>query len=210
MNNLSTTPNQEITAKARKSLRGRWALVVGATLVVCILNLVLQKVSLVGPVILLIISGPISLGFITLYLNLCRNNKAEFSQIFSGFNHFVTALSAKLLISVIVFLWSLLLIIPGIIAAYAYCLTFYIIHDDPSISPIEAMQKSKMLMEGNKLKAFYLSCRFIGWAILAILTSGIALLWLAPYIGISFATFYEDIKQDYNELKDEETDTLIC
>ena len=166
--------------------------------------------SIIGPVILFIISGPISLGFASLYLTLCRNEKAVFSQIFSGFNYFISALIAKFLISILVLLWSLLLIIPGIIAAYAYCLTFYIIYDDPSIPPIQAMQQSKLMMKGNKLKAFYLSCRFIGWAILAILTSGIALLWLVPYVGMSFAAFYEDIKQNYNETKDQEKDTLIC
>jgi len=45
---------------------------------------------------------------------------------------------------------------------------------------------------------------------MAILTSGIALLWLVPYVGMSFAAFYEDIKQNYNETKDQEKDTLIC
>ena len=204
------TSNQQITAQARRSLSGNWVLAVGATLAICIINIILQKVSIIGPVILFIISGPISLGFASLYLTLCRNEKAVFSQIFSGFNYFISALIAKFLISILVLLWSLLLIIPGIIAAYAYCLTFYIIYDDPSIPPIQAMQQSKLMMKGNKLKAFYLSCRFIGWAILAILTSGIALLWLVPYVGMSFAAFYEDIKQNYNETKDQEKDTLIC
>ena len=210
MNNLSTTPNEQITALARKSLSGNWALVVGATLALCIINITLQNISNIGPFIVFVLSGPMSLGFACLYLTLYHHKKAGFSQIFSGFNHFIPALIANSLITILVFLWSLLLIIPGIIAAYSYCLTFYIIYEDPSISPIQAMKKSKLMMEGNKLKAFYLSCRFIGWLILAILTSGIGFLWLAPYVGMSFATFYEDIKQNAVEANDKKTDTLIC
>lgn len=210
MSILSTTLNQEITAQARQSLNGKWGLVVGATLITILLNLISQIIPILGPIVWLIISGAISLGFASLYLNLCRDEKAEFLQIFSGFNNFITALVANLLITLFVLLWALLLIIPGIMVAYSYMLTFFILSDDPSLTSSQAMKKSKNMMKGYKWKAFFLSCRFIGWALLTILTLGIGFLWLLPYIGMSFAKFYEDIKQNYIETIVEEPQALTC
>lgn len=210
MSKLSTTQNQEITAQARQSISGKWGLVVGAAIITILLNLVSQIIPILGPIVWLIISGAISLGFASLYLNLCRDEKAEISQIFSGFNNFTTALVANLLITLFIFLWTLLLIIPGIMAAYSYMLTFFILSDDPSLTSSQAISKSKEMMKGYKWKAFFLSCRFIGWAILAILTLGIGFLWLLPYIGMSFAKFYEDIKQNYVETITEEPQVLAC
>ncbi|GHT57847.1 hypothetical protein FACS18945_2990 [Bacteroidia bacterium] len=90
--------------------------------------------------------------------------------------------------------WSLLLIIPGIIAAISYSMTFYIIADDPAISAMDAINKSKKMMYGYKMKYFCLSLRFLGWALLCILTLGIGFLWLMPYIQVTFAKFYDDLK----------------
>lgn len=210
MSILSTTLNQEITSQARQSLSGKWGLVVGATLIAALINMVSQIIPILGPIVWLIISGAISLGFASLYLNLCRDEKAEVSQIFSGFNNFTTALVANLLMTLFVLLWALLLIIPGIMAAYSYMLTFFILSDDPSLTSSQAISKSKEMMKGYKWKAFFLSCRFIGWALLAILTLGIGLLWVAPYMGMSFAKFYEDIKQNYIETVTEEPQALAC
>lgn len=91
-------------------------------------------------------------------------------------------------------LWSFLLIIPGIIAAYGYSLIFFILADEPSIGISEALKKSKAMMRGYKWKYFCLSFRFFGWVILSILSCGIGFLWLAPYMQVSFAKFYEDLK----------------
>jgi len=104
MSKLSTTQNQEI---ARQSISGKWGLVVGAAIITILLNLVSQIIPILGPIVWLIISGAISLGFASLYLNLCRDEKAEISQIFSGFNNFTTALVANLLITLFIFLWTL-------------------------------------------------------------------------------------------------------
>jgi uncharacterized membrane protein len=93
-------------------------------------------------------------------------------------------------------LWLLLLIIPGIIAAISYSMTFYILADDKSIKPMEAIDKSKKMMDGYKWKYFFLCLRFFGWALLCILTLGIGFLWLIPYINVSIAKFYDDVKEN--------------
>jgi uncharacterized membrane protein len=91
-------------------------------------------------------------------------------------------------------LWTLLLIIPGIIASFSYALTFYIIADDNSIKPTEAIRKSKQMMMGHKWELFCLGFRFIGWIILGCLTFGIGFLWIMPYMHVSLAKFYDEVK----------------
>ena len=97
--------------------------------------------------------------------------------------------------SLFIFLWSLLLIIPGIIAAYAYSQVFYILADNPSLSGMEALDQSKQMMKGRKWKYFCLCMRFVGWSILCIFTLGIGYIWLAPYMAVSLANFYRDVSQ---------------
>jgi uncharacterized membrane protein len=95
---------------------------------------------------------------------------------------------------VFIFLWTLLLIIPGILAAYSYSMTFFVLAEDPTIGARNSIRKSKELMFGNRWKFFCLGWRFFGWALLCILTLGIGFLFLAPYVQTSFARFYDDIK----------------
>ena len=93
-----------------------------------------------------------------------------------------------------IFLWFLLLIVPGIVAALSYSMTFYILADEPDINAKEALEKSKIMMDGHKMDLFLLGLSFIGWALLCILTLGIGLLWLIPYMNVSAAKFYQDRK----------------
>ena len=127
-------------------------------------------------------------------LSISRNGTPKLTQIFEGFNQFGRILVAYLLMILFIMLWSLLLIVPGIIAAISYSQTFYILIEDDSIEPLDAIEKSKQLMNGFKWKYFCLCFRFLGWALLCVLTFGIGFLWLAPYMQVSFARFYDDLK----------------
>jgi uncharacterized membrane protein len=91
-------------------------------------------------------------------------------------------------------LWTSLLIVPGIVAAFRYSLTFYILNDDPTIGVTGAIDQSKAVMGGNKWKAFCLGWRFLGWKLLSLATCGIGGLWLLPYMATSFARFYDDLR----------------
>jgi uncharacterized membrane protein len=95
-----------------------------------------------------------------------------------------------------ILLWSLLFIIPGIIVAISYSMVFFILVDDPNIKITEALKKSKKMMFGYKWKYFCLGFRFIGWILLAALTFGVGFLWLLPYMQVSYAKFYDDIKKE--------------
>jgi Predicted integral membrane protein len=191
---------------AKESLRDKWGLAIGTFLVYTLIVNGLQfnysfysnmfgtnMLVSSGGLLSLIIGGPMTLGTAYFALAISRNQEARFEQLFKGFNNFGTALGAYLLMAIFTVLWMLLLIIPGIIAAISYSMTFYIIADDPSIGSMEAIDKSKKMMYGYKWKFFCLNLRFLGWAILCIFTLGIGFLWLIPYMEISFAKFYDDI-----------------
>jgi uncharacterized membrane protein len=198
------TENITLMRAARESLRGKWGLAIGTFLVYTVLTSITGSVesrgsNLTFSILNLIIGGPLALGAAIFSLSLSRNKEATFEQAFQGFNRFSTAFVAYLLIVIYVLLWALLLIVPGIIAALGYSMTFYILSDDPLINPQDALRKSKSMMDGYKLKLFYLCMRFFLLALLCILTLGIGFLWWIPYMHVTMAKFYDDIRE--NELR---------
>lgn len=188
------THNRDLMRLARESLRNNWGLGVGATLLYWIIDIGAGFVPVLGYIVQLLIIGPLTLGFHWIFLRLARRSEAGVGQLFDGFQRFGTALGAYLLMGIFIFLWTLLLIIPGIIAGLSYAMTYFIIADDPTIGPLQAITKSKEMMRGHKWKLFLLNWRFLGWALLCILTLGIGTLWLVPYVSTSLAHFYEDIR----------------
>jgi uncharacterized membrane protein len=98
-----------------------------------------------------------------------------------------------ILVGIFTILWSLLLIIPGIIKGIAYSQVFFLLRDNPEYTALEAITESKKRMKGYKWKFFLLNLSFIGWAFIAIFTLGIGFLWLTPYILTANATFYNEL-----------------
>ena len=101
--------------------------------------------------------------------------------------------AARLLQSLYVLLWSLLLIIPGIIAGYSYAMTEYILAEHPELTAGEAIDCSKQMMSGNRWRLFCMQFSFIGWNLLSALTLGIGSLWVRPYQQAATAAFYREI-----------------
>jgi uncharacterized membrane protein len=194
MDTISKTENKLLMAQARESLRGKWGIAIGTFVVYMLIVVGIQIIPILGAIASIIIAGPMVLGLTIFILSISRNQNTELGLLFNGFNNFGTAIGAYLLMLIFILLWMLLLIIPGIIAALSYALTFYNLADNESIGPLEAITKSKEMMRGNKWKLFCLYFRFFGWALLCILTLGIGLLWLVPYMQVSMAKFYDDVK----------------
>ena len=191
------TENLVLMQMARKSLKDKWGLAIGTFVVYMLIIGAIQTTTEFFPLVgllLLAISGPMALGIAIFSINISRNQDARLEQIFQGFNNFNTSLGAYLLMLLFTFLWTLLLIIPGIIAVLSYSMTFYILADDNSIGAMEAIDKSKKMMDGYKWKYFCLGLRFIGWSLICILTLGIGFLWLFPYMQVCMVKFYDDIK----------------
>lgn len=185
---MSMSENKVLTAKARETLSGKWNIAIPTFFVYFLISLVADQ-------IILIVGGALQLGLVIFTLNLVRGKKAELGQLFDGFKNFVNSLVANLLTILFIFLWALLLIVPGIIAAISYSQTFYLLADNKKLSGREAIKKSKAMMQGYKMKYFLLCLRFTGWFLLCILTLGIGFLWLAPYAQVTFAHFHEELKK---------------
>ena len=100
---------------------------------------------------------------------------------------------ARFLQSIYIILWSLLFIIPGIVASYSYAMTEYILAEDPELTATEAISRSKQMMYGNRWRLFCLEFSFIGWSILCSFTLGIGNLWLTPYKQAAIAAFYREV-----------------
>ncbi len=194
------TENITLMRAARESLKGKWGLAILTFFIYTLITAAPGSVESHGSfltlssMLILIIGGPLALGAAIFSLSLSRGKEARLEQLFQGFNNFSTSLIAYLLILLYVLLWALLLIVPGIIAALGYSMTFYILADDPLVKPQDALRKSKSMMDGFKLKLFYLCLRFFLLALLCILTLGIGFLWLIPYVHVTMATFYDDLK----------------
>ncbi|MEI7620972.1 MAG: DUF975 family protein [Candidatus Moraniibacteriota bacterium] len=188
------TENKVLMQQARETLNGKWGVAVGGFAIYSVIVIAIDLVPVIGPLANLFIAGPLAGGLVIFSLALSRNQEAKFEQLLEGFNDFFKYAVAYWRIVLLVLLWSLLLIVPGIIVAFSYALVFYILADDSSISVKEAFEKSKAMMLGYKWKYFCLGLRFLGWALLCIPTFGLGLLWLLPYMQVSLAKFYDDLK----------------
>ncbi|MDD6816457.1 MAG: DUF975 family protein [Firmicutes bacterium] len=121
----------------------------------------------------LLISGPAAWGLSKYMLDFFRNKKTEITTLFEGFSYFGKAFVLLILMGVKIFLWTLLFIVPGIIATYRYSQAFYVLIDHPEYSANQCLKESTLMMKGNKWKLFCLELSFIGWGILASLPAGI-------------------------------------
>ncbi len=164
--------------------------VTGLTVTVPILTAAFISVG-VFSLVLSLVGAAVTLGHNKYYIDLVLHNKKDnVGVLFDRFGIFFKAVGLQLYIGFFVFLWSLLFLIPGIIAAYRYSLAPYYMAERPDIGIREAVNLSKQTMAGHKGRLFGLHFSFIGWSILSTLTFGIGYLWLAPYINAAQAAFY--------------------
>lgn len=176
-------------------LSGRWGTLV---VIYLIYDLIIGgcgalSVIGIGSIAMLIVTGPLALGLTMISLNVIRMNFVNIEQMFDGFKNFTNAFLLSLLQSVFVMLWSLLFIVPGIIKAYSYSMSTYILADNPGMAPNDAIKASMQLMQGNKWRLFCLDLSFIGWDLLSALTCGILYFWVAPYKQAAYAAFYQNL-----------------
>lgn len=139
-------------------------------------------VVLLAAIAIFIISGATTLGYAKYNLNLIDDKDPQLSDLFSQFHRLGTGLLMVFLRSLYTALWTLLLVIPGIIAEYRYSMASYILYENPEMTANEAITESKMLMRGNKMRLFGLRLSFIGWFLLAACGVIPILMLLAPMV----------------------------
>ena len=141
-----------------------------------------------------VLRGSISIGHDRFCLKLVDGEQAQFEDLFSAFDIFGNAFVLNLLITLKVFAWSLLFVIPGIVKAYAYSMAYYIKLDHPDYGWNVCITASRQLMDGHKWEKFVLDLSFLGWIIVGSLCLGVGTLWVTPYMEAANAQFYEYVR----------------
>lgn len=200
--------NVQIRQLTREAIRGKWLAGAVITLVFGILYGLISAFSvlntddevifsLLSLLTAIVIGYPLTVGYTMVWLNVVRNNThPEIKDLFGAFNrrYHRSAMGTLLLMNIYTFLWTLLLVIPGIIKSMEYAMTPFIIADEPELGCNEAIEKSMAMMHGHRWQLFKMYLGMIGWMILGVFTCYIAWLWIVPYYQTAFAQFYRELK----------------
>lgn len=209
--------NFEYRAAAREKLSDRWnevavmgAIVVGLSILVNVVpDVALDEIlsawgkltlSGLGTVVAVLLLAPLEYAMYNTLLMVVRNEETgslveKMWSLFKGnYDRYVVAMVLETL--VIVGLSLITFGIAGIIFAYAYKMVPYLLHDYPDLKPKEALKLSREMMRGSKWDLFVLDLSFIGWIVLGVLSMGILLFWITPYIATAEAEFYNDLKNE--------------
>lgn len=152
-------------------------------------SLIALAMSLVGAII--------SVGLVVYMVNFVKDKECDYQMIFSKFKNWMTIVATYILQSIYIVVFTILLIIPGIIKALGYALVPFILADDPDLGANDILKLSEKMMKGHKMDYFIFNLSFIGWFILGAFTFGILYIWLLPYQQTATTKFLLDIKENY-------------
>lgn len=152
---------------------------------------------LLGTIAMYVALPPLMIGFYMVFLNGTYGDQPKVSTLFEGYKKEYLGKSIILFLLVAIFtcLWSLLLVIPGIIMAFAYSMSWFVLAENPNMTAREAIRESKEIMNGHKMDFFVLSLSFIPWILLVYVTLGIASIYVMPYMQLTITNFYHNIKR---------------
>lgn len=215
----------EYRAAARETLEGRWNETALMTLIIIAIPALLGVSTVCFPfmgldemssivmnssvnglttLVSILVIVPLECAMYNVFVSMIRGtmeNDTPVKEMFVFFKQdWVRYVKTYILEMIIIFLISLITLgIGGIIFSYAYAMVPYLLHDYPELGAREALRMSRELMKGHKWDLFVLQLTFLGWIILAILTCGIGLLWLTPYMSAAQGHFYQDLKDELIE-----------
>jgi uncharacterized membrane protein len=186
-----------LKSSAKEQIKGKIGILFLISLLASLITGAVSAVPLVGTIAGMLLSGAFSLAMIQIYMNLGYGRRPEVGDLFSQMRNILPAFCTQFLVGLFTFLWSLLLFVPGIIMGCAYSQAMYILADDPGIGPMEAIRRSKEMMEGHKMEYFVLCLSFYGWALLGAFTLGILYIWLIPYMQATLTNYYKYLKGEF-------------
>ncbi|MFT5055452.1 MAG: putative membrane protein [Pseudoalteromonas distincta] len=190
-----TISNSDLISQGKDKAGINWGQAILGSLIMMIVSGVVGVIPFALGSLLL--AGPLRLGYVIWALKIVREDDFKLDHLFDGFKNFGNALATYLLNVLLILLWSLLLIVPGIIKALAYSQALYVLADEPEIGPMDALKKSEAMMNGNKVKYFLLGLIFMLLSLACVLTLGIGFLFLLPVMQITLANFYNEVKMNY-------------
>lgn len=197
----------ELKEKAKRSLHGRYGETTKLLLMYFLINIGVGFIfaflsfnevssSVLSEIVTLVIAGLLNFGYYSFFLKISRDEEVTYNELFKRTDLFLPCIAIMVLTGIFTFLWSLLFIIPGIIAAISYSMVYFVALDNPELKAMDVIKKSKEIMNGHKMDYFILELSFIGWSILSVFTFGILMIWLVPYMQVTYANFYNEIKKE--------------
>lgn len=184
----------ELKALAKVQIKGRIGVLFVCMLLVTLAGSISSVIPVVGYIAYLLFYPALMVGYNLVHYNLANGQEPKVEDLFSRFSSWSNAFVYSIVNGLFVFLWSLLFIIPGIVKALSYSMGYYILIENPEMSGMEALNKSKEIMHGHKMELFLLYLSFVGWTLLSVLACGIPLIYVGPYMNQTLVNFYLNIK----------------
>ncbi len=190
--------NRQIRSQARSALGGLfarpWLMGVAVAFIIGLILALANSIS--AGFATLFLTGPLYVGLHRAFLKIAREDTVEIEDAFAGCYDFGSNLALGIMHQIIIFLWSLLFIIPGIVKKYSFAMAYFVKSDNPSFSWRECLDESERLMKGHRFKYFLLQLGFIGWDIVAFFVPlGLGYVWLNAYKSAASAVFYDELQR---------------
>ena len=184
----------ELKNEAKEQIKGKIGILFLIFLIIAMIGAGSSLVPVVGWFATIIIMPAFNISLCMIFLNLAKEEDISVGDTFKGFNITGKAVWLSIITNFFVFLWSLLLVIPGIIKAFSYSMAPFILADNPELTAREALSESKRIMDGHKFDLFVLQLSFFWWYLLGAITFGIAYIYVVPYFEATMTNFYNEIK----------------
>ncbi len=209
----------ELKSKAKVALHANYWLNVGVIFLFVLISGVISgvgtKLGTVAAGVTVIVSFFLTIPLCVSQARFVLNSidgKGDAGDIgFCFSSSYLNIVIVEFLTQLFIFLWTLLLIVPGIIKSYEYRMVTYILAENPDINYKDALDQSKAMMDGHKMDTFVLDLSFIGWALLSTITMGIVgIFYVNPYVALTGGELYltlKGLKASDNTASNETTDT---
>lgn len=226
MNNIIRETTGELKTIAKKRLEGYWKpMIIAMILLSVLIEIIPQILTMLTPDSLLVeyegisvsyvsnlydffTTGAFAAGMCSMMLVFFRERDTHPGHLFNGYGYYFKSFSLMIVKGFFIFAWSLLLIVPGILAAFSYSQAYYILADHPEKSVMQCLRESKAMMSGNKAKYFVLMLSFFGFYFLLAIVQSLLLTFgipamvinliaiipaaaLSAYVGTTETVFYE-------------------
>ena len=186
----------QLMRKARTLLEPHWILAIGVCLANAVIVAAPAELNSYGEIVSLLLAGPLQLGLCFFFLNLVKGKETRFELLFEGFKPLATVLLAYAIITTLTVVGLILLLVPGIVVALGFSMTYYIIAEDPEISFQTALEQSWKLTDGYKMELLELNLRFIPWYLLGLLCFVVGVFAVVPWHNTILALYYKYLKEN--------------
>tara|TARA_B110000879_G_scaffold118005_1_gene156824 strand:- start:1006 stop:1584 length:579 start_codon:yes stop_codon:yes gene_type:complete len=186
----------QLMRKARTLLEPHWILAIGVCLANAVMVAAPAELDSYGEIVSLLLAGPLQLGLCFFFLNLVKGKETRFELLFEGFKPLLTVLLAYAIITALTVIGLILLLVPGIVVALGFSMTYYIIAEDPEISFQTALEQSWKLTDGYKMELLELNLRFIPWYLLGLLCFIVGVFAVVPWHNTTLTLYYQYLKEN--------------